>query len=55
MSTLRFTVIVHESKRCGGRYRYGLIKIENSDLLPYVGKKVQVIIVPEEINEQTQS
>ncbi len=42
-----FTTTVRESRR-QGRYRYGIINIETSDLLHLVGQKVHVLVLQEE-------
>jgi len=42
-----FTTVVRESRR-QGRYRYGIINIETSDLLHLAGQRVHVLVLQEE-------
>ncbi len=42
----KYTTVIQEVVD-RGKYRYGLLKIKSSDLLPLIGKKVHVIVLSE--------
>ena len=44
---LKYTITVRESTH-RGKYRYGILKIETSDLLHLAGQKVHVLVLQEE-------
>ena len=50
---LKYTEVVREVVD-RGRYRYGLVKVKTSDLVPLIGKKVHVLIIPEGEEPSTQ-